>query len=256
MAIPVKLQVFEGPLDLLLHLIEKNKIDIYDIPIVEITDQYLAYIKEMQRQDLNVVSEFLVMAATLISIKAKMLLPPEVNEEGEEEDPRAELVQQLLEYKMYKYMSYELKDRQIYAGKAMYKLPTLPDEVKNYKEPVDLDELVKDVTLQKLHAIFDDLQRRQVDKLDPIRSKFGTIEKEEVSLDDKMVYVKKYAKRNRQFSFRKLLERQHSRVELIVTFLSILELMKSGEIHIQQDHLFDDIIITSEIAERSEDESE
>ena len=107
MAIPVKLPVFEGPLDLLLHLIDKNKIDIYDIPIVEITDQYLEYIHQMEREDLDIMSEFMVMAATLLDIKCRMLLPKEVNEEGEEEDPRAELVQQLLEYKMYKYMSYE-----------------------------------------------------------------------------------------------------------------------------------------------------
>ena len=92
MGIPVKLEVFEGPLDLLLHLIEKNKIDIYDIPIVEITDQYMEYIHAMEREDLGVMSEFMVMAATLLDIKCKMLLPKEVNEEGEEEDPRAEPV--------------------------------------------------------------------------------------------------------------------------------------------------------------------
>ena len=103
MGIPVKLQVFEGPLDLLLHLIDKNKIDIYDIPIVEITNQYMDYIRAMEREDLNVMSEFLVMAATLLDIKCRMLLPKEVKEDGEEEDPRQELVEQLLEYKMYKY---------------------------------------------------------------------------------------------------------------------------------------------------------
>ena len=113
MAISVKLEAFEGPLDLLLHLIEKNKVDIYDIPIVMITEQYLDYIKAMETEDMNVMSEFLVMAATLLDIKCRMLLPKEVNEEGEEEDPRAELVQKLLEYKMYKYMAYELKDRQV-----------------------------------------------------------------------------------------------------------------------------------------------
>ena len=104
MAISVKLEAFEGPLDLLLHLIEKNKIDIYDIPIVEITAQYLDYIRQMQREDMNVMSEFLVMAATLIDIKCKMLLPKEVNEDGEEEDPRAELVQKLLEYNVQIYV--------------------------------------------------------------------------------------------------------------------------------------------------------
>ena len=130
MAISVKLQAFEGPLDLLLHLIEKNKVDIYDIPIVEITAQYLDYIKAMETEDMNIMSEFLVMAATLLEIKCKMLLPREVNEEGEEEDPRAELVQKLLEYKMYKYMSYELKDRQIDAENTLFKMPTIPEEVR------------------------------------------------------------------------------------------------------------------------------
>ena len=96
MELTVKLQVFEGPLDLLLHLLEKNKVNIYDIPIVEITKQYLEYIAQMQRDDLNVMSEFLVMAATLIDIKSRMLLPKQESEEEEQEDPRAELVQQLL----------------------------------------------------------------------------------------------------------------------------------------------------------------
>ena len=149
MELSVKLKVFEGPLDLLLHLIDKNKVNIYDIPIVEITNQYMAYIREMQRQDLNIMSEFLVMAATLLNIKARMLLPAEVNEEGEEEDPRQELVEKLLEYKMYKYMSLELKDRMVDAGKAMYKPPTLPDEVKDYRQPVDLDELLDGLTLTR-----------------------------------------------------------------------------------------------------------
>ena len=129
MAIEVKLQVFEGPLDLLLHLIEKNKVDIYDIPIAEITEQYLDYIRQMQSEDMNVMSEFLLMAATLLDIKCRMLLPKEVNEEGEEEDPRAELVQKLLEYKAYKYMSYELRDMQVDARKNFYKDPTIPAEV-------------------------------------------------------------------------------------------------------------------------------
>ena len=105
MAIDVKINVFEGPLDLLLHLIEKNKIDIYDIPIVQITDQYMEYLHSLPAEDLSAMSEFLVMAATLLDIKCRMLLPKETNEEGEEEDPRDELVQKLLEYKMYKYMA-------------------------------------------------------------------------------------------------------------------------------------------------------
>lgn len=109
MGISVKLQVFEGPLDLLLHLIDKNKVNIYDIPIAMITEQYMEYVEQLKKEDLNVVSEFLVMAATLLDIKSRMLLPKEVDEEGNEEDPRAELVEKLLEYKLYKAMAQELR---------------------------------------------------------------------------------------------------------------------------------------------------
>lgn len=245
MGIPVKLQVFEGPLDLLLHLIDKNKIDIYDIPIVEITNQYMEYIRAMEKEDLNVMSEFLLMAATLLDIKCRMLLPKEVNEEGEEEDPRQELVEQLLEYKMYKYMSYELKDRQVDGEMVLYKDPTIPEEVLEYVEPVDMDALLGDLTLLKLNRIFKDVMRRQIDKIDPVRSMFGKIEKEEVTLPEKLDYVTDYARIHKKFSFRELLEKQCSKVQLIVTFLAVLELMKVGTVFIEQEQQFDDIIITS-----------
>ena len=247
MELTVKLEAFEGPLDLLLHLLEKNKVNIYDIPIVEITNQYLEYIREMQRQDLNIMSEFLVMAATLIAIKSKMLLPKEVTEEEEEEDPRAELVQQLLEYKMYKCMSYELKDRQIDAEKVLFKQPTVPKEVLAYEAPVDLEELMADLTLNKLNDIFQSVMRRQENKIDRVRAGFGKIEKEEVSLPDKMAYLEQYAIAHRHFSFRNLLESQSSKMEVIVSFLAILELMKTGKISIRQENLFDDIEIESKI---------
>lgn len=243
--IPVKLEVFEGPLDLLLHLIEKNKVNIYDIPIAEITDQYMEYIHQMQREDLNIMSEFMVMAATLISIKCRMLLPKEVNEEGEEEDPREELVRQLLEYKMYKYMSYELRDRMAAAAKNVYKQPTIPEEVLSYKEPVDAKKLLEGLTLAKLNDIFQSVIRRQEDKVDPIRSKFGKIEKEEVSMPDKMEEVEEYARTHKSFGFRDLLSKQPSKVQVIVTFLSILELMKMGKIHISQKEIFGEIYIES-----------
>lgn len=248
MELTVKLQVFEGPLDLLLHLLDKNKVNIYDIPIVEITNQYMEYIREMKRQDLNVMSEFLVMAATLIDIKSKMLLPAKETEEEESEDPRAELVEQLLEYKMYKCISYELKDRQMDAEKVMFKEPTIPDEVAAYEEPVDLEELMADVTLKKLNDIFKSIMRKQEDKIDPVRSKFGKIEKEEVSLSDKMVYLEQYAMTHPHFSFRSLLEAQCGKMEIIVTFLAVLELMKMGKITIYQDKIFDDIRIESKVA--------
>ena len=249
MGIPVKLQVFEGPLDLLLHLIEKNKIDIYDIPIVEITNQYMEYIKAMQKEDLNIMSEFLVMAATLLDIKCRMLLPKEVNEEGEEEDPRQELVEQLLEYKMYKFMSYELKDRELDGDRIMYKTASIPDEVKGYVPPVDLDKLLGDLTLVQLNRIFKEVMKRQESKVDPVRSKFGKIEKEEVTLPDKLDYVTGYARSHRKFGFRALLKKQSSKVQVVVTFLAILQLMKEGVIFIEQDQPFDEIMITSKVEE-------
>ena len=248
MEMQFKLEVFEGPLDLLLHLIEKNKVNIYDIPIAEITDQYLEYIDEMKRQDLNVMSEFLVMAATLLNIKSKMLLPKEVVEVEEEEDPRAELVQQLLEYKMYKTYAYELRDRQVDADQIFYKVPTIPDEVLAYEEPVDVDELISDLTLNKLNLIFQSVLKREKSRVDPVRSRFGEIKKEEVSLEEKMEEILSFARAHKTFSFRELLERQSSRVQIVVTFLVILEMMKAGEIHIVQEKIFDDIRIESRIA--------
>ena len=245
MAIPVKLEVFEGPLDLLLHLIDKNKIDIYDIPIVVITEQYLDYIKNMKTDDMNIMSEFLVMAATLLDIKCRMLLPKEINEDGEEEDPRSELVQKLLEYKIYKYMSFELKDRLLDSEKLLFKRATLPKEVENYRHPVDYDDLIQDLNLSKLHEIFKSIVKKQEDKIDPIRSKFGKLEKDEVNMDQKMSYVEQYILSNKRFSFRALLEKQCGKMEVIVTFLVIFELMKVGKIHIQQDDIFEDIIITT-----------
>ncbi len=244
MAISVKLEVFEGPLDLLLHLIDKNKIDVYDIPIAEITEQYLDYIRKMPTEDMNVMSEFLVMAATLLDIKCKMLLPREVNEEGEEEDPRAELVERLLEYKMYKYMAYELKDRQTDAEQVLYRVKNLPKEVASYRPPLNYEELLGDLTLNKLQDIFQSMLKRQEDKIDPVRSNFGKIEKDEIDMDAKMVYIEDYVRSHRTFSFRSLLEKQHSKVEIIVTFMVILEMMKLGRIGIIQENLFDDIQIT------------
>lgn len=243
MAIPVKLEIFEGPLDLLLHLIEKNKIDIYDIPIALITEQYMDYLKAMEKQDLDNMSEFLVMAATLLKIKSRMLLPQEETEEEEQEDPRQELVERLLEYKMYKYMSLELRDRHTDADKMMFKKSTLPPEVADFKTPINLEELIGDLTLSKLNDIFQSVMKKQVDKIDPVRSTFGKIEKEEVNLSKKMRYVQEYGLANKKFSFRKLLEEQHDKMDLIVTFLCVLELMKMGRVHIVQEEIFDDILI-------------
>ena len=177
-----KLEKFEGPLDLLLHLIEKNKVSIYDIPIFEITNQYMEYVNAMEEEDLDIVSEFLVMTATLLDIKSRLLLPAEKDENGDEIDPREELVTRLVEYKTYKSLGEQLKSRQLLASRLLYKDPTIPDEVSKYEPPVNVQDMLSRVTLERLQEIYRMVTRRQVDKIDPVRSKFGNIEKDPVRL--------------------------------------------------------------------------
>ena len=243
MGISVKLEAFEGPLDLLLHLIDKNKVNIYDIPIADITEQYMEYVRKMQEENLDIVSEFLVMAATLLDIKCRMLLPKEVDEEGNEEDPRAELVEQLLEYKLFKAMAEELKGQQLDALKTYYRKPDIPEEVSGYTPPVDLNEVVGDVNLIKLNAIFADVMKRKEDKVDPVRSKFGKIEKEEVTMSEKLVDIKEFMMEHKSFGFRELLMKGASKVAVIVTFLVVLELMKTGFITVKQEGTCEEIYI-------------
>ncbi|MCF0146088.1 MAG: segregation/condensation protein A, partial [Eubacterium sp.] len=204
MSLDVKLQVFEGPLDLLLHLIEKNKIDIYDIPIVEVTEQYLEYVRRLEHEDLELTSEFMLMAATLIDIKCRMLLPSDSSVEEEEEDPREELVQQLIAYKEYKAKAGLLRERMEDTGELVSRSCDIPQEIKSFRPPVDTAELLEGVSLDRLHEIFSFVLRRQEEKVDPIRSKFGVIEKEQISFPDKLDYVEICARRKRRISFRRL----------------------------------------------------
>ena len=238
-------QTFEGPLDLLLHLIEKNRIDIMNIPIAQITDQYFACLDEMKQVDMDIMSDFLVMAATLLEIKARMLLPPDKDEEGEEIDPRSELVERLLEYKVCKAMSSELKEREDEAAFVLYRDESIPEEVKKYREPVDLGELLQDVTLERLEAIFRDVIRRQADRVDTVRSGFGRIEKETVDAKEVMKSVEKCIMQRKRCSFRKLLEHNSGKMYVVVTFLTVLELMRTGKITAKQDELFGEIVITA-----------
>lgn len=245
MEISFKLETFEGPLDLLLHLIEKNKVDIYDIPISLITDQYLEYLNEMDKQDAEVTSEFLVMAATLLDIKAKMLLPKPADPEENEEDPRAELVQQLLEYKMYKFMSYELKDKAIIASRAVYKEASIPEEVRGYEAPIDLDKFLGNVTIARLKAIFDDVMQRSSEKVNEQAMKYGRVRREPINIPGKIEEIRRFITADGSFSFRQLIEKQPTRLNVIATFLAVLELMKTGEILAEQETGGSDIIFTA-----------
>ena len=144
-------------------------------------------------------------------------------------------------------MSYELKDRQMDGALLMFKDATVPEEVKAYEEPVDLDALLDGLTLAKLNSIFKDMMKKQQDKIDPVHSTFGKIEKEEVTVEDKLEYLNKYITSHKKFSFRDLLQKQKSKTQLVVTFLAILEMMKMGTILVEQENTFDDIIITSNV---------
>ena len=243
-----KLEAFEGPLDLLLHLIEKNKVNIYDIPIVLITDQYMDYLKHMQedrqtRPNLDIMSDFLVMAATLLNIKAHMLLPKE--EPEEQEDPRADLVERLLEHKMFLYLSGELKTQEEAAGRSIFREAHIPLEIADYKEVIDPEEVImnSNVDADRLWEVFREVIRRQKDKIDPVRSGFGRIEPEAVNVREKMHYVVDYCRSHHRTDFKRLLQKQESRSEVVVTLLCLLEMMKTGMVNIVQDDLFSDITI-------------
>ena len=238
-----KLDVFEGPLDLLLQLIEKNKIDIYDIPIAEITEQYLDYVNRLKEEDLDIVSDFLVMAATLLEIKSRMLLPRELDEEGEEIDPRAELVERLLEYKKYKYISRILREKEEDADRVFYGSGAMPEEVLRCTPPLDLTELLKGLSLEKLREALEDLSRRQEEAVDRVRSKFGVIRRERVSLSGRIRDVLSYARRHGRFSFRHMIRKKEDRMDIVVSFLAVLELMKMGKITLMQDAPFSDMDI-------------
>lgn len=253
-SIPVKLKAFEGPLDLLLHLIDKNKVDICDIPISTITDQYLAYIDRMGHENMDVTSDFLVMAATLLDIKSRMLLPKDETQDDEQQgDPREELVRRLVEYKLYKMAATELKDRSIEASRNVYRTQNLPREVAAYQEPIDYARLIGDTTLQKLNAIFSEVLKRYQDRHDPVRQNFGTIVREEISVEEKQLYIRAYLKQHRHTDFRSLLQQQTSKESVIVTFLVVLELIKDGEIQVRQDEAFGEITI-DRVASPSEKE--
>lgn len=226
---------FDGPLDLLLQLIEKNKVDIYDIPIAEITRQYLDYVQSIAGADLELISGFLVMATTLLDIKARMLLPKEEAEEDEEADPREELVKRLLEYKRYKYISGELRVYEDYAEQYLYKDAELPEELKSYVPPVDLDELLAGIDTDMLESVYERVIKRMNAAVNTAAKGFGVITKERISLVKCIEGLRNYAKGHRHFSFREMLKRGADKTEVVVSFLAVLELMKLGKIVVTQE---------------------
>lgn len=250
MSYAVKLSAFEGPLDLLLHLIDKDQINIYDIPIAQITSQYLAYIKQMQAMDMDVASEFLVMSATLVSIKARMLLPrTKVGQETEEEtgpDPREELVQRLLEYKKFKEVASFLKNRERQAGKTY----TRTNHIDMYQHLFRPQDPLSGVTMEKLLSSLQKVLQRAGAKLSiPLE-----ITREEIQVPEKMrQLLAKLILYPEGVVFTKLFDYDATRMEIVVTFMALLELLKAGQISVVQNETFGEITILRRVQKLSEE---
>ena len=228
-SLAVSLPVFEGPLDLLLHLIEKNKIDIYDIPIAQVTDQYMDYVRQLQNEDPDLASSFLLMAATLLEIKSRMLLPGSDMEEEEDEDPRTALVEQLTTYRIYKEAAIKLAENEIPEASWLCRDEYLPPQVADAAEPVDVDAVLDELTIRRLSEIFEEVMRRREESIDPVRSRFGRIRQEKMTLTQRMDQVRHYFDGKSRVSFKELLkDTGGGRIGAIMTFLSVLELAKEG----------------------------
>lgn len=233
----IKLDQFEGPLDLLLHLIEKAEVDIYDIPIADITKQYLQVLQEAKELELGVTSEFLVMAATLLSIKSRMLLPPSANsdeqrEEGEYLDPRQELVEKLLEYKQYRAISEVLREKE--EGRSLV-FSRLPMDLSHLPiQEIPNPELSPELLLRALVLLYESKKSPQ-----PIRK----VEREEISITQCIAEIRIQLRKGNLF-FSQLVSRIHSKERIVTTFLALLELMKQQQIVCTQHHVFEDIQIS------------
>ena len=230
----LKLDVFEGPLDLLLHLIKENKMDIFDIEIESITKQYLDYIHKMKEQNLDIASSYLVMASELTLIKARMLLPkPKIESEEEEEgDPREELVSRLLEYQAYKEITKTLKENESKRQKVHTKLP---ENINNYLEE---NTVIKgEGSLDLLVDAFKKfLERKNEEK--PLSTK---VTMKEITVSSRKLEIRNILKKEKKVSFFKLFP-VTTREYIVATFLAILDMARNKELLIKQEDLFSDII--------------
>ncbi|OGX15334.1 MAG: hypothetical protein A2166_04310 [Omnitrophica WOR_2 bacterium RBG_13_41_10] len=234
MSYKIKLEIFEGPLDLLLYLVKKDHLNIYDIPIAMVTEQYLKYLELMKLLDLNIAGEFLVMAATLMQIKSKMLLPaePEARVENEEEDPRAELVKRLLEYEKFKEIAEDLRKKEA-------------NQQEVFKRPKAELEIEKAGTTEKEvyfeASIFDLINAFSHALKDVPREVFYEVIKDEFTVEEKVHEILHLLVEKPSVYISELFGKAKHKIEIIVTFLAILELIRMKEIIARQKELFQDI---------------
>ncbi|MFH1680274.1 MAG: segregation/condensation protein A [Candidatus Eisenbacteria bacterium] len=225
----VDLESFQGPLDLLLFLIKRDEIDIYDIPIARVTEQYLEHIRLMQMLDLEVAGEFLVMAATLMRIKARMLLPrPELEEGEEEEDPREELVRRIIDYRRFKNIADRLRDR----AEERSHLAGRPEPDGEDPEPADRGEVLIPVDLTGLLRLFADVMER-TPRLEPYE-----VILHEYTLEEKIERIENALRKAEEVEFEGLFEPEAKRAEIVVTFIALLELLRLQRIALVQAGLF------------------
>ncbi|MCB2297036.1 segregation/condensation protein A [Clostridium tagluense] len=242
MPLSIKVTNFEGPFDLLLHLIKKNEMNIYDINIYEITSQYLEYLKTMKEMDLEVTTEFIVIAATLIQIKSKRLLPKnkEENIKEEENDVEAELLNKLIEYRKYKVIADNLKMLEQGAGIMFSKKPEIIEEDnKNIKEI----DFLKNVTMLDLYNLYNNLMQQYINKMNVDNIINKKILVDEYKIEDKMLELKEALDLFGKVYFSKLITGYSSKIEVIVTFLALLELIKIRSVRVIQESTFKDIYL-------------
>ena len=245
-SVRIQLDAFEGPLDLLYHLIEKNEIDIYDIPIADLTEQYLAYLDGAENKNMDGMSEFVVMAATLLEIKSKMLLPKgkPVAEEGEEAiDPREELVKRLLEYKKIRDIADQWKEREEAASMIFYKKQDRAVAKLREKEEQPLEDFLQGVTLSDLYHAFQEAMNRKEARTDRVRSTFRSVERDLFTMQDKMEYIRDLLILQPRITFFGMFRPQAKKTEKVVTFLALLELIKMKEVQVEQEKTFGEIYI-------------
>ncbi|OGO85074.1 MAG: hypothetical protein A2Y22_06325 [Clostridiales bacterium GWD2_32_59] len=240
MSINIKIEKFEGPMDLLYRLVEKNKLDIKDIPIAEVTEQYMDYVSSTTVLDMDNVSEFMLMAATLIAIKSKMLLPKS-NDNDNSEDPREELVQKLLEYKKYKEASEGFISREEYS-KILYKERNDIEKYSTIKR-VSAEDVLIDITLKDITEAFARILKVNNIKIDNIRAEFKSVKKDLHTVEQKIDFILQRLGQEKKIEFEELFKYETEKVEKVVTFLALLELIKMRKINIRQDKMFGKIII-------------
>ncbi|MCT2537435.1 segregation/condensation protein A [Aquibacillus koreensis] len=233
----VKLDAFEGPLDLLLHLINQYEIDIYDIPVSQITEQYMVYIHTMQQLELNVASEYLVMAATLLAIKSQLLLPnQEIESENDayEEDPREDLMRRLIEYRKYKEVAHQLKEKELDANMIYTRPPKTFEKLSN-QQPVERGNISIYDMIAAMNKVFD---RKKWNK--PLETR---VQRAEIPIKQRMDEVLEQMKGIKHgIPFDQLFP-YHSRSHIVVTFIAILELMKTKKIYCTQEKHFDELLV-------------